>query len=398
MLFTQRKVKVMPGRLFARTLAAIAFTYLNLASMAHAVTPTDIDLSLYGFKGVPSRNFLEGLVIRPLCLFLDNDHIVLVNHVRGTPKGLATRDQPDSLRLHYLGVVISLNSKKVVSTVDLGGADYNTAVDVLSNGILVFYRHGAIDFWKLGSDEILRKKQTISLDVHEIDEAMAAPIRQFLEVSLLPSYSHNTLYLYLNAGISMRTKLWKITSGKIESLDTILPRFFLEEAAESEVSMLGLKNWDECRFFVIADQGRTQPYEIYHQSSCQHQSMPSFLGPHEIVFTSAIKPPEFRTETGEVISHPGVGNVGKLAAAWDGSAYLGVALSSSGGIEALDISAHTSKATMAVFDNKWHERCRLLMKVRGADLSGPYLSPKGDRIVAYDKGHFYIWDLNQEQR
>jgi hypothetical protein len=65
----------------------------------------------------------------------------------------------------------------------------------------------------------------------------------------------------------------------------------------------------------------------------------------------------------------------------------------SGGNDFFDIGAHISKVFIAVFDGRWHERCHLVMKVRGADLSGPYLSPKGDRIVAYDDGSFYAWDV-----
>lgn len=377
-----------------RTFVVLAVCYVGVTAAAQTHISVDLDLGRYGFKGIPSRELLRGLVTKPDCLFLDENHVALLARVREKPK-LSARPLLSSLRTHYSGVVIDLKTAKVVSTFDLGGADDNSASESLSNGELVFYDHGVISFWKLGADEVLRKKGTLNLDVHEIEKAWTRREQADL-VHISPSFTHRTLYLYLDAPLSGLRGVWKITPDRAEQLRPDLSIPYLEATIESDDFLLSA-NWQvpDCRLYVISNRTGVSPQEIYHQDACQDITMPSVISRDEIAITSGAKGavPQFRTDTGEATTHPGVSSTAPMMAAWDGSAVMGTRYRSSGGFEALDISSHISGVTATIFDKDWHKRCAITMKIRGADYSGPVISPRSGWVAMYDYGHFYAWNI-----
>jgi hypothetical protein len=354
----------------------------------------DIDLTPYGFKAVSHKDVIGGIFSRPQCLFLDTDHVVVVAKRRLPIQGLVKRDEPNSGRVHYVGVLINLRAGKVVNIIDLGGADYYGDGEVLDDGTLIFYRHGLVDFWRLVDGELLQRKLTVPIDVSEIDAALKAK-SQFERFGLYPSHSHKVLYLSLDASISGVTQLWTITTDGVRPFGRQISPLFLGETVESDNSVIALRRFDECRFFAVPNEADKPIREIYHGDSCQHLYAPSFIGPGELVIGSTIKgqPAEFRMTDGSLAPSLSGRISGNVTAAWNGSAYMALELRSSGGSEFFDISSHISEAIVHVYDHDWHEIYGLEIPIRGADFSGPFLSPTGTRIVEYNSGHFYSWNV-----
>lgn len=356
------------------------------------MSPMVIDLGSYGFKGISSGERFKGFPEHPLSLFVGDDRVVLITKVKELPKGLESHERPDSWRLHYRAIVISLVSGTVTSEADLGGAGADSDADVLSDGTIVLYHPGFLEFWKLRSDGSLAKEKTVGVDVHEIDQA-AAEMHQAFGGGFSPSFSHDSVYLIVRAYRSKLSKVWRITSTSVKPIDVHLLPLSIDQAVESDIAIFGkAAEGVKCDIYLIPF-GLRRPTSKIYTNDCKNVGKPTFIGPDEIVFGG--EHPEFTTASGDVISHPEMKNAGTITADWNGSAYMASRYGMSGGNDFFDIGAHLSKVFITVFDKQWHERCHLVMRMRGADLSGPYLSPKGDRIIAYDDGRFYAWDVNE---
>lgn len=383
----------MMGKTVHRVLLSVALPCLGIIAIAQTYKPLDMNLAPYGFKGVPSKDVLKGLLAKPNCLFLDKDHVAIIAPVRESPK-LSFRRKVQSFPIHYLGAIIDLEEGKVVSTIDLGGADYNSRSQVLSGGTLVFYRHGELDFWRFGSDNRLHLQRTVPVDVRDIDEALSRK-EQLPEVNLSASSSHQTLYLSLGAPLSKVHHVWIITSSTVKPANPYLSPLYLPSTVESDEYLIS-PNWTDCRFYVAPAQKPRGPEEFYRQLQCHIKSIPSFVSSNVIaIIPGPNDVPQFRTDTGQVIKHPSVFHQDMVAADWDASAAIGVVFGFSGGMAALDLGAHINEATVTVFDRNWRQSCRITMKVRGADLSGPDISSSGEWITAYDNGHLYAWNVDQ---